>query len=158
MTGSQHILHRIIPLICQALLTSPQTAVWLHGLGLLASPKLRGAMGQTSSIWLPILLKGLEVHREKEVILAALQLLTEVGGTMEVMKTCLVKPLKLLAKDERVMHSPELECAASRLGLVLPLPGGKELGRAKSVRPTPLHYPYFSSCIKVRGREAQRDH
>lgn len=130
---AHHITHRMVPLICQALTTSPQNEeVWLHGLTLLASPKLRQAMNMTFSIWLPLLIKALDTARPQPVILAGLRLLSQVAETLEPMKTCLVKPLRALGKEEGFCDSDELEGACSKLGITVWGPGRKVIGRPQS--------------------------
>lgn len=117
----------MIPLICQALTTAAKEgedpldphneAVWLEGLRLLCNPKLRTALSITSSIWLPLLLKGLEVTRPTTVNMAALALLGEVAEMLHPMKGCLTKPLRLLGKDEEVSQTEELAIALEKLGM-----------------------------------------
>ena len=132
--SSHRVLHRMVPLICQALTTSPSDdLVWLEGLRLLSNPKLRTSMSLTSSIWLPLLLKSLEVHRSKEVICAGLKLLAGVAETLEPMKSCLVKPLRALGKDAEIGVSEELTVAVSLLGLTILNKDNREVGRPKSV-------------------------
>lgn len=119
---SHHILHRMVPLICQSLLAAPQDeAVWLEGLGMLCNPKLHNAMSATSSIWLPLLLKGLETVRPRPVIIAALSLLGEMAATLEPMKSCLLKPLRALAKDTELglAASDEMRYTVGKLGLLV---------------------------------------
>ncbi len=117
---SHQMLHRMVPLICQALTTSPSDeTVWLESLRLLSSPKLRSAMASTSSIWLPLLLKALDVSRPRTVTLAALKLLAEVSETLEPMKSCLLKPLRALGREKEASGMEELTTAYSRLGLVV---------------------------------------
>jgi FKBP12-rapamycin complex-associated protein len=76
----------MVPLICQALTSSNDETVWLDGLRLLASPKLRTALSITASIWLPLLLKGLDVSRSSAVNTAGLILLGEVADQLKPMK------------------------------------------------------------------------
>ncbi|RSH90651.1 hypothetical protein EHS25_001256 [Saitozyma podzolica] len=117
---SHHILHRMVPLICQALTTSPSDeAVWLEGLRLLADPKLRTAMSITSSIWLPLLLKGLDASGPEVVILAALRLLLQVADTIEPIKSCLNKPLRALGMHPELSSAEEFEMAVSELGITI---------------------------------------
>ena len=117
-SSSHQIRYRMIPLICQALTTSPsEDQVWLEGFRLLASPKLRSAMTITSSIWLPLLLKGLDTNRGRPVIIAALKLLEAAAESLDSMKSCLVKPLRILGKNSDVSRSEELTFAVERLGL-----------------------------------------
>ena len=119
-TASQHVLYRMVPLICQALHTSPtDETVWLEGLGLLSNPKLRRALSTTSSIWFPLLLKGLDTSRSKTVIMAALTLLAEVTETLQPMRSCLVKPLRELEKDEELGDCHELVMVREGLGFTV---------------------------------------
>ncbi|TYJ58649.1 hypothetical protein B9479_000485 [Cryptococcus floricola] len=76
-TNTQHhILHRTVPLICQALITSPDDeTVWTEGFRILSNPKLQQVLPLTTSIWLPLLLKGLETTRSRSVTEEALKLL-----------------------------------------------------------------------------------
>jgi FKBP12-rapamycin complex-associated protein len=118
----------MIPLICQALTTAipdgqepldpEQEAVWLEGLRLLCNPKLRTALSITSSIWLPLLLKGLDASRPTEVNVAALKLLVEVAEMLQPMKSCLTKPLRLLGKDQEVCRTEELAIALGKLDML----------------------------------------
>ncbi|KAE8538261.1 hypothetical protein D1P53_005601 [Cryptococcus gattii VGV] len=120
MSGNTHyhILYRTIPLICQALVTCPDDeTVWLEGLRLLSSAKLRRALPHTSSIWLPLLLKGLEVNKSKGIILESLRLLIEAADILEPMKSCLVKPLCSLGKVANLAGTKELTLVAECLGL-----------------------------------------
>jgi FKBP12-rapamycin complex-associated protein len=118
--SSQVILSRIVPLVCQGLTLAPDdNAVWLEGLRMLADPKLRRTMAMTSSIWMPLLLKGIETARTPEVILAGLRLLTCVAGIVDPMKSCFVKPLKALMTREEISDSEELFTADKTLGLAL---------------------------------------
>jgi len=115
---THQILQGMVPLICQALTTAPiDDQVWLEGLRLLTKPKLCTALTTTSSIWLPLLLKGLDTSSSATVKLAALRLLTEVAETLEPMKSCLVKPLRALRKDKEVSETEEFNLACRRLGL-----------------------------------------
>jgi FKBP12-rapamycin complex-associated protein len=110
----------MVPLICQALTTSPSDeAVWLEGLRLLADPKLRTAMSITSSIWLPLLLKGLDASGPEVVILAALRLLLQVADTIEPIKSCLNKPLRALGMHPELSSAEEFEMAVSELGITI---------------------------------------
>ncbi|KAK4689267.1 hypothetical protein P7C73_g843, partial [Tremellales sp. Uapishka_1] len=150
---SHHILHRMVPLICQALTTSPtDETVWLEGLRLLSSPKLRTAMSLTSSIWLPLLLKGLEPTRPRSVVLAALRLLTEVAEVLEPMKSCLLKPLRVLGRDRDIDSTEELVNAVEKLGLMVKNTEKKEIARPK--------VPIESLATTPLAQEAQnpRDH
>lgn len=116
--SSQHIPYRMVPLICQALTVAPDDVdVWLDGLRLLRNPKLKPAMGQTSSIWLPLLLIALDVARPVELNLSALRLLADVAEAIEPIKQCLIKPLRALASAEVIGESEELEIASLRLGI-----------------------------------------
>lgn len=137
---SHHILHRMVPLICQALTTSPSDeAVWLEGLRLLADPKLRTAMSITSSIWLPLLLKGLDASGPDVVILAALRLLLQVADTIEPIKSCLNKPLRALGMHPELASAEEFELAVSKLGITV-LDGQKHaIGRPMTSVSTFLH-------------------
>ena len=133
---SHHILHRMVPLICQSLLAAPQDeAVWLEGLGMLCNPKLHNAMSATSSIWLPLLLKGLETVRPRPVIIAALSLLGEMAATLEPMKSCLLKPLRALAKDTELglAASDEMSYTVGKLGLLVYDSHNKPIGGSVSV-------------------------
>ena len=137
--SSHQILHRMVPLICQALTTSPtDEVIWLEGLRLLCDPKLHTAMTLTPSIWLPLLLRGLELSRPSTVILSALTVLGEMAETLEPMKSCLVKPLKALATDTEsgLSGSDELALTVTRLGLVIRDGEHKQIGRPSSVSST----------------------
>jgi FKBP12-rapamycin complex-associated protein len=128
--NSHHVLHRMVPLICQGLTTFPgDTSTWLEGLRLLANPKLRTAMTMTTSIWLPLLIKGLEVSRPEEVILAALKLLGEVAEILEPMKSCFIKPLRALGRKEVFCEMAELSWACTRMGIVVWSNDRREIGR-----------------------------
>lgn len=128
--SSQVILSRMVPLICQGLTLAPDDdAVWLEGLRMLADPKLRRTMAMTSSIWMPLLLKGIAAARISEVILAGLRLLTEVSDIVHPMKSCFVKPIKSLMLREEVQDSEELAAADKKLGL------GLITGKASSTAP-----------------------
>jgi FKBP12-rapamycin complex-associated protein len=120
---SHHVLHRMVPLICQALTCSSDETVWLDGLRLLASPKLRTALSITASIWLPLLLKGLDVSRSSSVNTAALHLLGEVADQLKPMKSCLAKPLKALARDPIISTTGELLAVSLKLDMSIS-PGG----------------------------------
>lgn len=122
MSGNtqHHILYRTVPLICQALVTCPDDeTVWLKGLRLLSSPKLRRALPHTSSIWFPLLLKGLEVNKSEGIILESLRLLIEAADILEPMKSCLVKPLRSLGKVANLAGTKELTLVAECLGLTV---------------------------------------
>jgi len=114
---SHHVLHRMVPLICQALTSSNDETVWLDGLRLLASPKLKTALSITASIWLPLLLKGLDVSRSSAVNTAGLILLSEVADQLKPMKSCLAKPLKALSRDAKIGNSQELVMVLLRLDM-----------------------------------------
>jgi hypothetical protein len=114
---SHHVLHRMVPLICQALTSSNDETVWLDGLRLLASPKLKTALSITASIWLPLLLKGLDVSRSSAVNTAGLILLSEVADQLKPMKSCLAKPLKALSRDAKIGNSQELVIVLLRLDM-----------------------------------------
>jgi hypothetical protein len=114
---SHHVLHRMVPLICQALTSSNDETVWLDGLRLLASPKLKTALSITASIWLPLLQKGLDVSRSSAVNTAALILLSEVADQLKPMKSCLAKPLKALSRDAKIGNSEELVIVLLRLDM-----------------------------------------
>lgn len=136
-TPNQHIPYRMVPLICQALTVEADSVdVWLDGLRLLRNPKLKAAMSQTSSIWLPLLLKALEMSRPVELNLAALRLLSDVAESIEPIKQCLIKPLKTLAGDDLVGRSEELEVACLRMGLRVSTCEGREIGGSRSNRST----------------------
>lgn len=118
--SSQVIFSRIVPLVCQGLTVAPDDdQVWLEGLKTLADPKLRRAMGMTSSIWMPLLLKAIDVNRSSEVILAGLRVLAQVAEIVDPMKICFVKPLKALMEFEGVDKSDEIREADKKLGLGL---------------------------------------
>jgi FKBP12-rapamycin complex-associated protein len=122
--SSQVILSRIVPLVCQGLTLAPDDErVWSDGLRMLADPKLRRTMAMTSSIWMPLLLKGINTNRSSEVILAGLRLLTGVSEIVYPMKSCFVKPMKALCVKEGVHDSEELVAADKTLGLGLLGPG-----------------------------------
>ena len=147
VSTSHQILHRMVPLVCQALTTSPSDdQVWLEGLRHLSNPKLRTAMTTTSSIWLPLLLKGLDTSRSRPIIFASLKLLAEVADTVDLMKSCFIKPLKALGKYQEVSGSEELRLACARLGLVVWSElEGEEIGSPRSaVRSVPIrqHSPH----------------
>lgn len=132
---SHHILHRMVPLICQALTTSPNDdVVWLEGLRLLCDPKLHTIMNLTPSIWLPLLLKGIDPARSPQIIAASLRALTEMAGTLEPMKSCLIKPLKALARhsDPAVATSEELIMTVEKLNLKITDHAKKIIGREVS--------------------------
>jgi FKBP12-rapamycin complex-associated protein len=130
---SHHVLHRMVPLVCQALTTSPNDeVVWLDGLTLLSNNKLRTAMTLTSSIWLPLLLKGLEPSRPRPVIIAALSLLYQVAEILEPMKSCLLKPLRTLGKTTEIGETDELALAVGRFGLPVWNAQKQEIGRPGS--------------------------
>ena len=110
----------MVPLICQALTaSSTDDQVWLDSLRLLSNPKLRPAINVSSSIWLPLLLKALDSKRIEPVILAGLRLLREVVEAVEPLKSCLVKPLKLLGQNQEIGKSAELRTACEILGIVV---------------------------------------
>jgi len=117
LNRSHHVLHRMVPLICQALTSSNDETVWLDGLRLLASPKLKTALSITASIWPPLLLKGLNVNRSSAVNTAALILLSEVADQLKPMKSCLAKPLKALSRDGKIGNSQELVTVLLRLDM-----------------------------------------
>ena len=124
----------MVPLICQALTASPtDDEVWLHSLRLLSNSKLRPAMNVSSSIWLPLLLKALDSKRTEPVILAGLRLLKEVVEAVEPLKSCLVKPLKLLGQNQEVGESAELRAACEVLGIVVVNTQMEEIGKTISV-------------------------
>lgn len=112
----------MVPLICQSLTKSDEEAVWLEGLRLLSSPKLRSALAITSSIWLPLLLKGLDTVRTEKVNLAALKLLAEVADQLKPMKSCLAKSLQALSRDSKIAKVEELQIVLTRLDMSLPPP------------------------------------
>lgn len=131
--SSHHITHRMVPLICQALTASPvDEQVWTEGLDLLADPKLKTAMAITTSIWLPLLLRGLDPAGSKTVITLALKLLVEVSEILEPIKTCAVKPLRALAHDERIHDTDELAVAVGKLGLTIMDKDGRPIGRPRT--------------------------
>jgi FKBP12-rapamycin complex-associated protein len=114
----------MVPLICQALTSSNDETVWLDGLRLLASLKLRTALSITASIWLPLLLKGLDVSRSSAVNTAALTLLGEVADQLKPMKSCLAKPLKALARHPVIGQSQELLMVSLKLDMSISPTGG----------------------------------
>lgn len=118
---SHQVLHRMVPLICQSLTASDEETVWLEGLRLLSSPKLLSALAITSSIWLPLLIKGLDTSRTEKVNLAALKLLAEVADQLKPMKSCLAKSLQALGRDSKVSGAEELRIVLGRLDMSLPL-------------------------------------
>jgi FKBP12-rapamycin complex-associated protein len=85
----------MVPLICQALTSSNDETVWLDGLRLLASPKLRA------------------------VNTAGLILLGEVADQLKPMKSCLAKPLKALQRDSKIGNSQELVMVLLKLDMEL---------------------------------------
>lgn len=113
----------MIPLICQSLTSSDKEAVWLEGLRLLANPKFRNSLSITASIWLPLLLKGLDTSRSEKVNLAALKLLGEVADQLKPMKSCLAKSLQALSRDSKIGGIEELQLVLRRLDMTLPVPG-----------------------------------
>ncbi|KAK8844641.1 hypothetical protein IAR55_006488 [Kwoniella newhampshirensis] len=122
MSGStqHHITHRMVPLICQALVTSPdEEAVWLEGLCLLTHHKLQSALAVTSSIWLPLLLKALEVSKPTAVINVALQLLCHAADILIPIKSCLIKPLRALGKSNHTTKLKGLVAALEKLDMVV---------------------------------------
>lgn len=119
---SHQVLHRMVPLICQSLTASDQETVWLEGLRLLANPKFRSSLAITSSIWLPLLLKGLDTSRSEKVNLAALKLLAEVADQLRPMKSCLAKSLQALSRDSKIGTVEELQVVLRRLDMTLPTP------------------------------------
>ncbi|OCF43750.1 phosphatidylinositol 3-kinase [Kwoniella heveanensis CBS 569] len=133
--AQHHITHRMVPLICQALITAPQDeTVWQEGLRMLSNPKLKTALTLTSSIWLPLLLKGLEVSKPRAVTLAALRLLDHVAEILEPMKSCLVKPLRALGKEKELENLPELILVVTKLDVTVWNSEKQLIGRPKSVR------------------------
>ncbi|WVF66281.1 hypothetical protein IAT40_001021 [Kwoniella sp. CBS 6097] len=133
--AQHHITHRMVPLICQALITAPQDeTVWQEGLRMLSNPKLEAALNLTSSIWLPLLLKGLEVSKPRAVTLAALRLLDHVADILEPMKSCLVKPLRALGREKDLEALPELIQVVSKLDVTVWNSDKQLIGRPKSVR------------------------
>jgi FKBP12-rapamycin complex-associated protein len=148
---SHHVLHRMVPLICQALTSSNDETVWLDGLRLLASPKLRTALSITASIWLPLLLKGLDVSRTSAVNTAGLVLLSEVADQLKPMKSCLAKPLKALARDSKVGNSEELVTVLLRLDMEISpgmLPKGLE-GRERRRDQSRAVSPFFLTSYEL---------
>ncbi|KAL7423565.1 hypothetical protein Q5752_001145 [Cryptotrichosporon argae] len=177
--AQQQILHRVVPLVCQALLASADDAVWLDGLVLLASAKLRPAMALTSSIWLPLLLRGLDRARAPAVVGATLALAAVVAETLEPIKSCLLKPLRALCADDAIAHSDAMVAAVGRLGLRVRDRHGAEvgLGAGGSVRSaagaavlaqraatagdkTPLDHPILADIVQrnvpPRARSVQQ--
>ncbi|ODN80500.1 hypothetical protein L202_02731 [Cryptococcus amylolentus CBS 6039] len=120
-TNTQHhILHRTVPLICQALITSPDDeTVWTEGFRILSNPKLQQVLPLTTSIWLPLLLKGLETTRPRSVTVEALKLLVGAAGTLEPMKSCLIKPLRALGKSGDMAAMEYLTKAVERLDITV---------------------------------------
>lgn len=110
----------MVPLICQSLTGSDEETVWLEGLRLLSSPKLLSALAITSSIWLPLLIKGLDTGRTEKANLAALRLLAEVADQLKPMKSCLAKSLQALGRDSKIAGTDELRLVLARLDMSLP--------------------------------------
>ncbi|WVQ93902.1 hypothetical protein IAU59_000980 [Kwoniella sp. CBS 9459] len=132
--AQHHITHRMVPLICQALITAPQDeAVWQEGLRMLANPKLKAALTLTSSIWLPLLLKGLETSKPRTVTLVALRLLDHVAEILEPMKSCLVKPLRALGREKDLEGLAELSQVVNKLDVTVWNSEKQLIGRPKSV-------------------------
>ncbi|WRT63514.1 uncharacterized protein IL334_000419 [Kwoniella shivajii] len=137
MSGNPHyhIIHRMVPLICQALIAAPEDeTVWLEGLRMLSNPKLKAALNLTSSIWLPLLLRGLEIARPITVIQSALRLLDHVSEILEPMKICLVKPLRVLGKEEGLEDMEELIHVIEKLDLTIWNREKQLIGRPKESR------------------------
>ncbi|KAK6905037.1 hypothetical protein I203_105856 [Kwoniella mangroviensis CBS 8507] len=133
-----HITHRMVPLICQALIAAPDDeTVWLEGLRMLANPKLKQALTLTSSIWLPLLLRGLEVYKPLPVIVSALKLLDHVSEILEPMKSCLVKPLRALGKEKQYEELEELVWMIEKLDLTVWNSEKSLIGRPRSLRTAP---------------------
>jgi hypothetical protein len=136
-TSAANVLHRIVPLVCQALLAArTDDLVWIEGLDILSDPKLHNSMSGTKSIWLPLLLKGLEPTSDREIILAALRLLHEMTDILARMKPCLVKPLRALGKSRELdlARTEEMRYTVHKLGLTVwdadKVPIGLEVSRA----------------------------
>jgi hypothetical protein len=134
-TCAANVLHRIVPLVCQALLAAPTDGlVWIEGLDILSDPKLHNSMSGTKSIWLPLLLKALEPTSDREIILAALKLLHEMTDILARMKPCLVKPLRALGKSRELdlAYTEEMRYTIHKLGLTVwdadRVPIGLEVG------------------------------
>lgn len=122
MNRNHQVLHRMVPLICQSLTSSNEEAVWLEGLRLLSNPKFRMALSITSSIWLPLLLKGLDTSRSDTVNIAALKVLAEVADQLKPMKSCLSKSLQTLRADSKISNVEELQLVLRKLDMDLPAP------------------------------------
>jgi hypothetical protein len=84
-------------------------------------------MSLTCSIWLALLLRGLEAGQSKDILVAALKLLKEMQQTLEPMKSCLIKPLNALTKaaglDEEVLDI--VKEIIAKFGLIIPGLGKK---------------------------------
>nr|XP_018266518.1 phosphatidylinositol 3-kinase [Kwoniella dejecticola CBS 10117]OBR88676.1 phosphatidylinositol 3-kinase [Kwoniella dejecticola CBS 10117] len=133
-----HITHRMVPLICQALIAAPEDeTVWLEGLRMLANPKLKQALTLTSSIWLPLLLRGLETAKTLPVIISALNLLNHVAEILEPMKSCLLKPLRALGREKQFENLQELVRVVEKLDLTVWNNEKKPIGRPRSARTAP---------------------
>ncbi|WWD22809.1 hypothetical protein CI109_107303 [Kwoniella shandongensis] len=135
MSGNtqHHITHRMVPLICQALITSPDNEiVWLEGLRLLTNPKLQTALALSSSIWLPLLLKGLEVSKPRSVTSEALKFLHHVADTLAPIKSCLVKPLRVLGQDTSASQLSDFVSAIEKLDIVVWDSKHNVIGRPRS--------------------------
>lgn len=121
-TSAANVLHRIVPLVCQALLAAPtDDLVWIEGLDILSDPKLHNSISGTKSIWLPLLLRGLAPTSDREVILAALRLLHEMTDILARMKPCLVKPLRTLGRSRELdlARTEEMRYTVHKLGLMV---------------------------------------
>lgn len=97
------------------------TQIWSTSFRLLANPQLLIQLGQSTSIWLPFLLKGLEPFRPPEVILAGLELLRVAAEVLGGMKGSLIRPLKALARETTWRRGNDgselLDKACLRLGM-----------------------------------------
>nr|XP_019014364.1 phosphatidylinositol 3-kinase [Kwoniella pini CBS 10737]OCF53145.1 phosphatidylinositol 3-kinase [Kwoniella pini CBS 10737] len=140
MSGNSQyrITHRMVPLICQALIAAPDDeTVWLEGLRMLANPKLKQALTLTSSIWLSLLLRGLEITKPVAVINSALNLLTHVSEILEPMKSCLLKPLRALGREKQFENMVEFINVVEKLDLTVWNSEKKPIGRPQSARTAP---------------------
>lgn len=146
---SHQVLHRMVPLICQSLTSSDEETVWLEGLRLLCSPKLLSALAITSSIWLPLLIKGLDTGRTEKVNLAALRLLADVADQLKPMKSCLAKSLQALGRDSKIAGTDELRVVLARLDMQLP-PDAKLVDRElRQRKPRPSRTVRHNSALTL---------
>ncbi|WWC85668.1 uncharacterized protein L201_000534 [Kwoniella dendrophila CBS 6074] len=154
MSGNpQHqITHQIVPLICQALIAAPEDElVWLEGLRMLSNPKLKQTLNLTSSIWLPLLLRGLEITKPISVMKVSSTLLLHVSDILNPIKSCLVKPLKNIAKDEHTasLLAEELCLVLEKLDLAIYNANRTLIGKTKdSVSTSPAKVESSNSSLK----------